>query len=111
MISQLTFKLVCLSLVFSLTACATAVVGGAARGGYNTDAASGSDASITSAISASYVRDDLVSAFDVNVSTWRGDVTLSGSVPSQRAAQRAVELAKSVRGVKRVVSNLTIRER
>lgn len=111
MMSQITLKLVCLSLVFSLTACATAVVGGAARGGYNADAAAGNDASITSAISAGYVRDDLVSAFDVNVTTWRGDVTLSGSVPSQQAARRAVELARSVKGVNRVVSNLTIVER
>lgn len=111
MMTQLTLKLVLLSLVFSLTACATAVVGGAARGGYNADAAAGRDASITSTINASYVRDELISAFDVSVRTWRGDVTLSGSVPSERAARRAVELAWSVKGVNRVVSNLAIMEK
>lgn len=109
--SQLTLKLVCLSLVVHLSACAAAVVGGAARGGYNADAQVNSDASITSAINARYVRDDLVSAFDVSVSTRRGEVTLSGSVLSRRAARRAVDLARSVTGVTRVVSRLTVVER
>jgi osmotically-inducible protein OsmY len=111
---RLTLKLVCLSLVLSLTACAAAVVGGAARGGSSgdraaqTDPAAVNDASITSAINASYVRDDLVSAFDVSVNTYRGTVTLYGRVASEQAARRAVDLARSVTGVGRVVSRLTV---
>lgn len=101
-------------LLLSLTGCAAAVIGGAAAGGYyvatNERSASeiASDTSITSTINSRYVKDDLVSAFDVNVDTYRGAVTLYGNVPSQQAAQRAVELARSVKGVSRVQSKLTV---
>ncbi len=101
-------RVVGLSVVLCLAGCAAAVVGGAARGGYSTDPAAASDASITSAINASYVRDDLVNAFDVSIDTYRGTVTLHGNVRSEQAARRAVDLARSVRGVNRVVSKLTV---
>ena len=97
-----------------LTACAAAVVGGVATGGYyaakNSRPADeiANDASITSAINTRYVKDDLVSAFAVNVSTYRGTVTLHGRVPSEQAEQRAIELARSVGGVQRVLSRLTV---
>lgn len=97
-----------------LVACAAAVVGGVAAGGYYAGKSSrpadevASDASITSAINTRYVKDELVSAFAINVSTYRGTVTLQGRVHSQQAAQRAVELARSVAGVNRVVSRLTV---
>lgn len=103
-----------LCLVFSLTGCAAAIVGGAAPvgnpagHGERTAAEYSSDAGITSAINARYVADDLVSAFDVHIMTYRGTVTLSGNVRSTRAAQRAVELARSAQGVRRVVSKLTV---
>ncbi|UCE76575.1 MAG: BON domain-containing protein [Gammaproteobacteria bacterium] len=101
-------------LVLLLTGCAAAVVGGAAAGGYyvaksdRTAAEIASDTAITSTINSRYVKDDLVSAFDVNVDTHRGTVTLYGNVPSQQAAQRAVELARTVKGVNRVQSKLTV---
>ena len=100
--------------LLALTGCAAAVVGGAAAGGYyvaksdRTAAEIASDTAITSTINSRYVKDDLVSAFDVNVDTNRGIVTLYGNVPSQRAAQRAVELARTVKGVNRVQSKLTV---
>jgi len=103
-----------LFLVLCLGGCAAAVVGGAAAGGYyvassdRTAAEIASDTAITSNINSRFVADDLVSAFDVNVDTYRGVVTLYGNVPSQQAAQRAVELARSVRGVTRVQSKLTV---
>ena len=97
-----------------LGGCAAAVVGGAAAGGYyatRSDRSAGAisdDASITSAINTLYVKDDLVSALDVNVDTNHGTVTLRGSLPSQEAVQRAVDIARSVKGVTRVVSRLTV---
>jgi hyperosmotically inducible protein len=106
-----------LCLLLVLGGCAAAVVGGAAAGGYyvaqsdRTAAEIASDTTITSSINTLYVRDQLVSAFDVNVDTSRGVVTLYGNVPSQQAAQRAVELARSVAGVKRVQSKLAVRAR
>ena len=97
-----------------LAACTAAVVGGAAPGGYDTAASGrsttsgGADAAITSSINTRYVRDDLINAMDVRVSTYRGVVTLSGRVSSQAAARRAVDLAHSVTGVTQVVSRLSV---
>ncbi|MGD2074090.1 MAG: BON domain-containing protein [Gammaproteobacteria bacterium] len=104
-----------LCLCLCLGGCAAAVIGGAAAGGYyvaqsdRSAAEIANDTTITSTINTRYVKDDLVSAFDVNVDTSRGVVTLYGNVPSEQAARRAVALARSVAGVKRVESRLTVR--
>lgn len=100
--------------LMSLSACTAAVVGGAASGGYDSPAdrrsavSDRNDATITSSINTRYVRDELINAMDVRVSTYRGIVTLSGKVPSQTAARRAVDLAHSVSGVMRVVNRLSV---
>jgi hyperosmotically inducible protein len=100
--------------LMSLSACTAALVGGAAPGGYHSPAdrrsavSDRNDATITSSINTRYVRDDLINAIDVRVSTYRGIVTLSGRVSSQTAARRAVDLAHSVSGVIRVVNRLTV---
>lgn len=94
--------------------CGALVVGGAAGGGYYVGQDERSpeqisrDATITSRINARYVQDDLVSAMDVNVDTRNGVVTLSGTLPSARAVERAVSLARATRGVTMVVSRLTV---
>jgi len=98
-------------LCICLAGCAAAVVGGAAAGGYyaaSSDRSAVADDKITSSINAHYVRDELVSALDVKVSTRRGTVTLNGNVHSQEAARRAVSIALSVEGVVRVVNRLTV---
>jgi hyperosmotically inducible protein len=100
--------------VMSLTACTAAVVGGAAPGGYDSSAGAHAavpgrrDATITSSINTRFVRDDMINAMDVRVSTYRGVVTLSGQVPNRTAARRAVDLAYSVSGVTRVVNRLSV---
>lgn len=66
------------------------------------------DASITSAIKMKLASDDLTDALDINVDTSHGSVTLKGTVSSQAEADRAVELARSVEGVKDVSSELQI---
>lgn len=66
------------------------------------------DASITSAIKMKFANDELVSAREINVDTKDGYVTLTGTVDSQAALDRALQLAKSVNAVKSVHSNLTI---
>lgn len=101
-------------LTMLLSGCAAVVVGGAAAGGYYVGQDERSigriseDATITSSINAAYVKDDLVSALDINVDTRNGVVTLYGSVSSGRVATRAVQLARSVKGVKQVHSKLTV---
>jgi hyperosmotically inducible protein len=109
-------RLSCL-LLFLLAAatsgCGALVVGGAG-GGYHgaRDERSAEqvsrDAAITSSINARYVQDDLVSAMAVKVDTYNGMVTLRGSLPSARAVERAVSLARTTGGVTRVVSRLTV---
>ncbi len=97
-----------------LSACGALLVGGAGAGGYyvgkdeRTVGVIASDAQITSSVNAKYVRDDLVSALDIDVDTYRGVVTLNGHVHSSRVAQRAVQLAGSVKGVSKVISKLTV---
>ena len=67
------------------------------------------DASITSAIKMKFANDELVSASKIDVDTKDGHVTLTGSVASEAEATRAIELGRSVDGVKSVHSNLTVR--
>jgi hyperosmotically inducible protein len=95
-----------------LAGCTALVVGGAPAGGHDTAARSGAetsrDAAITSSINSRFVRDREVDALAIRVTTWQGVVTLQGSVRSQAAAARAVELARSTPNVRRVVSRLTV---
>jgi len=98
-----------------LNGCAALVVGGTAAGGYyvvkdkRTMAEIYDDAGITTAINSKYLKDDLVSAVAVNVDTEYGEVTLKGTVDNLAVARRAYDLAYSVEGVTRVISELTIR--
>jgi hyperosmotically inducible periplasmic protein len=95
-----------------LAGCTALVVGGAPAGGHETTTRGGAetsrDAAITSSINSRYVHDGAVDALAIRVTTWQGVVTLQGSVRSQAAAARAVELARSTPNVRRVVSKLTV---
>ena len=66
------------------------------------------DASITGTIKTKYIEDKDIKAFDINVDTRRGVVTLYGSVPYASTESKAVRIAESVEGVKQVISKLTI---
>lgn len=66
------------------------------------------DASITAAVKMKMADDPLVGAMKIDVDTKDGIVTLNGTVKSSAEAQKAVDLAKSVNGVKSVKSNLVV---
>jgi osmotically-inducible protein OsmY len=66
------------------------------------------DANISSAIMVKFAKDDLLSSSRINVDTTNGSVTLNGKVSTQLIADRAMELGRSVEGVKRVRSNLIV---
>lgn len=66
------------------------------------------DATITSKINAKIIKDPQLSYLKIDVDTFQGNVTLSGTVPSTAAQERAVELAKNTEGVKSVKTNLVI---
>jgi hyperosmotically inducible protein len=106
--------LVWLVLPLSMSGCAPVLIGGAAVGGYyvgkddRSVSQIASDASITASINAKYAKDSQVSAIDINVDTRYGVVVLYGNVSSQHVANRAVQIARSTKGVKKVISKLTV---
>jgi hyperosmotically inducible periplasmic protein len=66
------------------------------------------DGSITAAVKMRFANDEVVSAGKIDVDTSNGIVTLNGTVGSQAEADRAIELAQTVSGVKNVRSNLIV---
>jgi hyperosmotically inducible protein len=67
-----------------------------------------SDARVTSEVKLKFAADDTVKALNIDVDTDNGLVTLRGSVNSKAELNQAIKLAKSVDGVKKVVSELEI---
>lgn len=68
------------------------------------------DALITSAVKASFLTDDIVSALAVSVETQEGVVHLTGEVESQAQISQAERVAKDVDGVQTVKNDLTIKK-
>jgi len=66
------------------------------------------DAWITSKIKADYVNEDTLKGSDINVDTNEHVVTLKGTVESAAGKARAEQIAKTTKGVTRVVNTLTI---
>lgn len=66
------------------------------------------DASITAAVKMKMADDPLVKARNIDVDTKDGVVTLNGTVGSKAEEQKAIDLANTIDGVKKVVSNLTV---
>ena len=68
-----------------------------------------SDAAITAKIKAEILGDALLKVAQINVVTTDGVVTLSGNVDSQQSADRAMEIAQNVKGVKSVENGLVVK--
>ena len=94
--------------------CAPAVVGGAATGTYKatTDERSVGrlidDSTITAKINMAFLEDPLIQTLEIDVDTVEGDVILTGVVGSNIEVTRAVEIAKGVEGVHKVINNLQV---
>lgn len=68
------------------------------------------DPLVTAKVKTKIIRDDLLDKSDVNVDTDAdGLVTLKGTVPSEAAKTRALELARTTEGVRKVVDHLTVK--
>ena len=67
------------------------------------------DSLITTQVKAAFVRDSEIRAFEINVETYKGVVQLSGFVSSSNSANRAVQLARQVNGVKAVRNDMQVR--
>jgi osmotically-inducible protein OsmY len=66
------------------------------------------DAWITTKLNADFVNEDTLKGSDINVDTKDHVVTLKGTVASAAGKARAEEIAKTTKGVNRVVNTLTI---
>ena len=68
------------------------------------------DASVlTSKVKTAIYNDPMLKVLQINVETFKGVVQLSGFVDSPEAAARAVEVTRSVEGVKAVKNKMSVK--
>lgn len=67
------------------------------------------DSILTTKVKTSILGDSKLKLLQINVETYKGVVQLSGFVDSKNAAERAVELARTVSGVKSVNNSLIVK--
>jgi len=67
------------------------------------------DSVITSKIKTQLANDDFLKSFQISVETRKGIVELSGFVDSQRAVDKADQIARGVEGVKSVKNALIVK--
>jgi hyperosmotically inducible protein len=92
-----------LAIVAALSTLALAHLPGCA--GTAADRSTGSvvdDSVITAKVKTALIQEPAVSAMDINVTTYRGVVQLSGFVESEAQAQRAEATARGISGVRSV---------
>lgn len=110
-------KISVLFLLLFLIGCAPAVIGAGATGGYKVatdERAVGrmwDDSTITAKINAELIKDPLVRTRKIDVDTIEGHVILTGIVQTENEAQRAVAIAGTVPGVKKVTRNIQVGSR
>ena len=67
------------------------------------------DGTITTKVKTKLLNDDLLSGFAISVSTFKGEVTLTGSVDSKQARDKAAFLARNTLGVSKVNNLIKIK--
>ena len=67
------------------------------------------DSVITAKVKAAIFDNPTTKATEINIETFKGVVQLSGFVSSQDAANRAIELARGVSGVKGVPNDMRLK--
>jgi osmotically-inducible protein OsmY len=97
-----------------VTAAFTAVVAITAVGCSSTPTQSSAgeyidDSVITGKVKAAFAADPTVKATEINVETFKGDVQLSGFVAQPGDAQRAVEIARGIKGVTSVKNDIRVK--
>ena len=66
------------------------------------------DGWITTRVNSRFVNEDLLKGSNINVDCDNRVVTLKGTVPSEAARARALDIAKHTEGVHEVVDRLTV---
>jgi osmotically-inducible protein OsmY len=67
------------------------------------------DSVITTKVKSLLAADDFLKSFHISVETNKGTVQLSGFVASQKAVDKAGEIARSVKGVTSVKNDLVVK--
>lgn len=67
------------------------------------------DTVITAKVKASIFNEPTLKASEINVETFKGDVQLSGFVADPKDAQKAVEIARGVKGVTSVKNDVRVK--
>ncbi|MBW2060765.1 MAG: BON domain-containing protein [Deltaproteobacteria bacterium] len=100
-LKMVTVLFICMGMLLSLTACLTPA---GRTAGQTVD-----DAAITAKVKARLIKDDVLKGFAISVKTFKGEVTLIGAVDSEEARKRAVHLARSTHGVRKVNNLIKIK--
>jgi osmotically-inducible protein OsmY len=69
------------------------------------------DSVITAKVKTEILKDDALKSGEINVETFKGVVQLSGFVNSQADIDKAVEVARSVKGVTSVKNDMRVKGR
>ena len=67
------------------------------------------DSIITTKVKSLIAKDDFLKSFQISVETYKGTVQLSGFVVSQKAVDKAGDIARSVKGVISVKNDLVVK--
>jgi osmotically-inducible protein OsmY len=67
------------------------------------------DSVITTKVKSLLAADDFLKSFQIGVETYKGTVQLSGFVNSQKAVDKAIQIARSVKGVQSVKNDLIVK--
>ena len=67
------------------------------------------DSVITTKVKSLLAEDDFLKSFQISVESFKGTVQLSGFVNSQKAVDKAVEITRSVNGVKSIKNDLIVK--
>ncbi len=67
------------------------------------------DAAITAKVKTAFVKDEIVKAMQVDVTTFKGNVQLSGFVDTAQQKARAGQIAASIEGVTNVTNNISVK--
>jgi osmotically-inducible protein OsmY len=67
------------------------------------------DSVITTKVKSLLAADDFLKSFQISVETYKGTVQLSGFVGSEKAVDKAGEIARSIKGVKSVKNDLIVK--
>jgi osmotically-inducible protein OsmY len=101
---------------FFINGCTPLWIGAGAAGGYiiaSDERSMGrriDDSVITTKVKSKLLADSTVKGFKIDVDTLEGEVTLTGLVSTRAEGERAIELARGVKGVVKVKDNIKVRE-